>query len=78
MGKLDRSAAATGAVGGEDRADTAVVGAPVLALPCGPAELGLPASLQLVGRPGDDALVLAAGALLERAIAGRGGASGTL
>jgi len=55
-----------------------VVGAPVLALPCGPAELGLPASLQLVGRPGDDALVLAAGALLERAIASRGGASGTL
>ena len=32
-----------------------VVGAPVLALPCGPAELGLPASLRLVGRPGDDA-----------------------
>ena len=28
-----------------------------------PAEDGLPASLQLVGRPGDDALVLAAGAL---------------
>jgi len=55
-----------------------VVGAPVLALPCGPAELGLPASLQLVGRPGDDALVLAAGALLERAIGSPGGASGTL
>ena len=55
-----------------------VVGAPALALPCGPAELGLPASVQLVGRPGDDALVLAAGALLERAIASRGGASGTL
>jgi len=55
-----------------------VVGAPVLAMPCGPAELGLPASLQLVGRPGDDALVLAAGALLERAIGSRGGASGTL
>jgi aspartyl-tRNA(Asn)/glutamyl-tRNA(Gln) amidotransferase subunit A len=43
-----------------------VVGAPALALPCGPAEDGLPASLQLVGRPGDDALVLAAGSLLER------------
>jgi len=43
-----------------------VVGAPALALPCGPAEDGLPASLQLVGRPGDDALVLAAG----RAVAG--------
>jgi aspartyl-tRNA(Asn)/glutamyl-tRNA(Gln) amidotransferase subunit A len=41
-----------------------VVGAPALALPCGPAEDGLPASVQLVGRPGDDARVLAAGALL--------------
>jgi aspartyl-tRNA(Asn)/glutamyl-tRNA(Gln) amidotransferase subunit A len=44
------------------------LGWPALALPCGPAEHGLPASLQLVGRPGDDALVLAAGALLERAL----------
>jgi aspartyl-tRNA(Asn)/glutamyl-tRNA(Gln) amidotransferase subunit A len=43
-----------------------VVGAPALALPCGTAEDGLPASIQLVGRPGDDALVLAAGALLQR------------
>jgi aspartyl-tRNA(Asn)/glutamyl-tRNA(Gln) amidotransferase subunit A len=38
-------------------------GLPALALPCGPAERGLPASVQLVGR--DDALVLAAGRLLE-------------
>src|SRR4051794_9022379 len=37
------------------------IGAPALALPCGPAERGLPASVQLVGRPGEDALVLAAG-----------------
>ena len=44
-------------------------GWPALALPCGPAEDGLPASLQLVGRPGDDALVLAAGLLLEDALA---------
>jgi aspartyl-tRNA(Asn)/glutamyl-tRNA(Gln) amidotransferase subunit A len=44
------------------------VGAPALALPCGPAEDGLPASIQLVGKPGDDALVLAAGRLLERAL----------
>ena len=44
------------------------LGWPALALPCGPAEHGLPASLQLVGRPGDDALVLAAGTLLERAL----------
>jgi aspartyl-tRNA(Asn)/glutamyl-tRNA(Gln) amidotransferase subunit A len=36
-------------------------GWPALALPCGPAEDGLPASLQLVGRQGDDARVLAAG-----------------
>jgi aspartyl-tRNA(Asn)/glutamyl-tRNA(Gln) amidotransferase subunit A len=42
------------------------VGAPALALPCGPAEDGLPASAQLMGKPGDDALVLAAGRLLER------------
>jgi aspartyl-tRNA(Asn)/glutamyl-tRNA(Gln) amidotransferase subunit A len=45
------------------------VGAPALALPCGPAEDGLPASIQLIGRPGEDALVLAAGALLEHALA---------
>jgi Asp-tRNA(Asn)/Glu-tRNA(Gln) amidotransferase A subunit family amidase len=44
------------------------LGWPALALPCGPAEHGLPASLQLVGRPGHDGLVLAAGALLERAL----------
>ncbi len=46
------------------------LGWPALALPCGPAEHGLPASVQLVGRPGDDALVLAAGVALERALAG--------
>ena len=42
-----------------------VTGSPALALPCGPAEDGLPASVQIVGRPGDDALVLAAGRALE-------------
>ena len=41
------------------------VGAPALALPCGPAEDGLPASLQLIAAPGNDALVLAAGRALE-------------
>jgi aspartyl-tRNA(Asn)/glutamyl-tRNA(Gln) amidotransferase subunit A len=45
-------------------------GAPALALPCGTAEAGLPASAQLIGAPGADALVLAAGALLECALAG--------
>ena len=45
-----------------------VLGRPALALPCGPAELGLPASVQLVGRRDEDALVLAAGALLERTL----------
>jgi aspartyl-tRNA(Asn)/glutamyl-tRNA(Gln) amidotransferase subunit A len=42
------------------------VGAPVLALPCGPADEGLPASVSLAGGRGEDALVLAAGAALER------------
>jgi aspartyl-tRNA(Asn)/glutamyl-tRNA(Gln) amidotransferase subunit A len=45
------------------------LGWPALALPCGPAEEGLPASVQLVGRPGQDALVLAAGESLEAALA---------
>ena len=45
-----------------------VLGAPALALPCGPAEDGLPASVQITGPPGADSLVLAAGNLLERAL----------
>ena len=45
------------------------LGWPALALPCGAAERGLPASVQLVAPAGADALVLAAGALLERALA---------
>ncbi len=44
------------------------LGWPALALPGGTAEEGLPASIQLVGRPGDDGLVLAAGAALESAM----------
>jgi aspartyl-tRNA(Asn)/glutamyl-tRNA(Gln) amidotransferase subunit A len=45
-------------------------GWPALALPCGPAEDGLPASLQIAGRPGSDALVLAVGDLVERLLGG--------
>ena len=45
-----------------------LIGWPALALPCGRAEDGLPASIQLAARPGKDALVLAAGAALERAL----------
>jgi aspartyl-tRNA(Asn)/glutamyl-tRNA(Gln) amidotransferase subunit A len=48
-----------------------VTGSPALALPCGAAEEGLPASLQVVGRPGDDALVLAAGRALAGMLAPR-------
>jgi aspartyl-tRNA(Asn)/glutamyl-tRNA(Gln) amidotransferase subunit A len=44
------------------------LGWPALALPCGPAEHELPASVQIVGRPGTDAVVLAAGSALEGAL----------
>jgi aspartyl-tRNA(Asn)/glutamyl-tRNA(Gln) amidotransferase subunit A len=46
------------------------LGWPALALPCGPAEHGLPASVQLVAPIGEDSCVVAAGLLLERALAG--------
>jgi aspartyl-tRNA(Asn)/glutamyl-tRNA(Gln) amidotransferase subunit A len=44
------------------------LGWPALALPCGPAEDGLPASVQLAAPQGSDALVLGAGISLERVI----------
>ena len=44
---------------------TASLGWPALALPCGAAAEGLPASLQIAGRAGADGLVLAAGRLLS-------------
>jgi aspartyl-tRNA(Asn)/glutamyl-tRNA(Gln) amidotransferase subunit A len=46
------------------------LGWPALALPCGPAEDGLPASVQLVGRPGADAFVLAVGERLQDTLSG--------
>jgi aspartyl-tRNA(Asn)/glutamyl-tRNA(Gln) amidotransferase subunit A len=46
-----------------------VLGWPALALPCGAAEDGLPASVQLAARAGEDSLVLAAGRLLEARLA---------
>jgi aspartyl-tRNA(Asn)/glutamyl-tRNA(Gln) amidotransferase subunit A len=45
------------------------LGWPALALPCGTAERGLPASVQIVGPPGHDAAVIAAGQLLEQELA---------
>jgi Asp-tRNA(Asn)/Glu-tRNA(Gln) amidotransferase A subunit family amidase len=45
-----------------------LTGCPALALPCGPAEDGLPASVQLAAPPGEDARVLAAGKALEQAL----------
>jgi aspartyl-tRNA(Asn)/glutamyl-tRNA(Gln) amidotransferase subunit A len=45
-----------------------VLGWPALALPCGPAEGSLPASVQLIGRLGDDARVIAAADLLEQTL----------
>ena len=44
------------------------LGWPALALPCGEADDGLPASVQLAGRRGSDSLVLAAGKLLEASL----------
>jgi len=43
-------------------------GWPAAALPCGAAEHGLPASIQLAAPPGEDARVLAAAAALEQAL----------
>ena len=45
-----------------------LTGWPALALPCGPAEDGLPASVQLAAPPGEDARVLAAGKALGQAL----------
>jgi aspartyl-tRNA(Asn)/glutamyl-tRNA(Gln) amidotransferase subunit A len=50
-----------------------VLGWPALTIPCSPAGASLPASLQLIGRPGSDALVLAAGQLIAGELASRSG-----
>jgi aspartyl-tRNA(Asn)/glutamyl-tRNA(Gln) amidotransferase subunit A len=47
------------------------LGWPALAIPCGAAEDGFPASVQLVGRRGDDSRVLAAGGHLASLVRGR-------
>jgi Asp-tRNA(Asn)/Glu-tRNA(Gln) amidotransferase A subunit family amidase len=44
------------------------LGWPAAALPCGAAEDGLPASVQIAGPAGSDGLVLAAALTLERAL----------
>jgi Asp-tRNA(Asn)/Glu-tRNA(Gln) amidotransferase A subunit family amidase len=46
------------------------LGWPALALPCGAAEEGLPASIQLAAPAGSDARVLAAGRLLASLMTG--------
>ena len=46
------------------------LGWPALALPCGAADDGLPASIQIAGRPGADGLVLAAARRLESLVRG--------
>jgi amidase len=42
-----------------------LTGCPALCLPCGFTSTGLPVGLQIVGRPRGEAMLLAAGAMLE-------------
>lgn len=49
---------------------TAVIGHPILTLPAGRSEDGLPVGLQVHGRPGADSALLAAGRQLESALGG--------
>lgn len=46
-----------------------VLGAPALSIPCGEDADGLPLGMQLMGRPGEDGLVLAAAAMVESVMA---------
>jgi Asp-tRNA(Asn)/Glu-tRNA(Gln) amidotransferase A subunit family amidase len=47
-----------------------LLGIPCVALPAGRADNGLPTAVQLVGKPGGDARLMACAAFLERALAG--------
>ncbi len=54
-----------------------LMGAPAVSVPCGPAEHGLPAALQLAAAPGNEQALVDAGTALERALwgpVGQGGA----
>lgn len=48
-----------------------LAGLPALTLPCGDDSDGLPAAVQIVGRPGEDVAVLGIGAAVEAVLAGR-------
>jgi aspartyl-tRNA(Asn)/glutamyl-tRNA(Gln) amidotransferase subunit A len=54
------------------------LGWPALSLPCGPAEDGLPASVQIVAPSSEDARVIAAGTLLERLLTRSGSPSSSV
>ncbi len=49
-----------------------LTGQPAISLPCGSDDDGLPVGLQLTGRRGEDATLLGAAAVVERALAGTG------
>jgi amidase len=45
-----------------------LLGCPVINLPCGHGEAGLPLGMSVIGRPGDDARTFAAAAWIEQAL----------
>ena len=58
-----------GAIEGIFTAPYNVTGQPAIVIPCGATPEGLPVGLQLAAAPGQDALLLAAAAVVERALA---------